>query len=77
MKALTQNRYGSADVLELRDISAPTPDDHDVVIQVHAAGLARGVLHLMTGEPYLMRLMGFGLSKPKNPVPGNDVAGTV
>lgn len=77
MKALTQDSYGSADVLELRDISAPAPGDHDVVIQVHAAGLARGVLHLMTGEPYLMRLMGFGLTKPKNPVPGNDVAGTV
>ena len=77
MKAITQNRYGSADVLELRDIDRPTAGDHDVVVRVHAAGLARGVLHVMTGEPYLMRLMGFGLTKPKNPVPGMDVAGTV
>ena len=66
MKAITQNRYGSAEVLELRDIDPPTASDHEVVVRVHAAGLARGVLHVMTGEPYLMRLMGFGLVKPKN-----------
>jgi len=77
MKAITQDRYGSADVLGLRDIDRPTASDHEVVVRVHAAGLARGVLHVMTGEPYLMRLMGFGLTKPKNPVPGMDVAGTV
>jgi hypothetical protein len=44
---------------------------------VQAAGVARGVLHVMTGEPYLMRLVGFGMLRPKNPVPGQDVAGTV
>jgi NADPH:quinone reductase-like Zn-dependent oxidoreductase len=77
MKAITQNKYGSTDVLELRDIDPPTAGDNEVLVQVHAAGLARGVVHLMTGEPYLMRLMGFGLLKPKNPVVGADVAGTV
>jgi NADPH:quinone reductase-like Zn-dependent oxidoreductase len=77
MKAITQDRYGSADVLRLRDIEEPTPGDHEVLIRVHAAGIARGVLHVMTGEPYLMRLVGFGLLKPKNPVPGQDVAGTI
>jgi NADPH:quinone reductase-like Zn-dependent oxidoreductase len=77
VKAITQNRYGSAEVLELRDIDSPTASDHEVVVRVHAAGLARGVLHVMTGEPYLMRLVGFGLVKPKNPVLGMDVAGTV
>jgi NADPH:quinone reductase-like Zn-dependent oxidoreductase len=77
MKAITQDRYGSADVLRLRDIEVPTPGDHEVLVSVQAAGIARGVLHVMTGEPYLMRLMGFGLLKPKNPVPGQDVAGTV
>lgn len=77
MKAITQDRYGSADVLRLRDIEVPTPGDHDVLVRVQAAGIARGVLHVMTGEPYLMRLVGFGLLRPKNPVPGQDVAGTV
>lgn len=77
MKAITQDKYGSADVLRLRDIEAPTPGDQEVLVRVQAAGIARGVLHVMTGEPYLMRLVGFGLLKPKNPVPGQDVAGTV
>src|SRR3954454_9890784 len=77
MKAITQDKYGSADVLRLRDIDPPTASDHEVVVRVHAAGLARGVLHVMTGEPYLMRIMGFGLVRPKNPVLGMDVAGTV
>jgi NADPH:quinone reductase-like Zn-dependent oxidoreductase len=77
MKAITQDRYGTADVLDLRDIEQPHAGDHEVLIRVKAAGLARGAVHVMTGEPYLMRLAGFGLLKPKNPVPGQDVAGTV
>jgi hypothetical protein len=68
MKAITQDRYGSADVLRHRDIDEPTPGDHEVLVRVQATGIARGVLHVMTGEPYLMRLMGCGLLKPKNPV---------
>ena len=64
-------------MLRLRDIEQPTPSEHEVLVRVQAAGIARGVLHVMTGEPYLMRLVGFGLLKPKNPVPGQDVAGTV
>jgi len=77
MKAITQDKYGSADVLRLRDIERPTPSEREVLVRVQAAGIARGVLHVMTGEPYLMRLVGFGLLKPKNPVPGQDLAGTV
>src|ERR1700712_4571751 len=77
MKAITQYRYGSAGVIRLRDIEEPTPGDHEVLIRVQAAGIARGVLHVMTGEPYLIRLVGFGFLRPKNPVPGQDVAGTI
>jgi NADPH:quinone reductase-like Zn-dependent oxidoreductase len=47
------------------------------VVKVEAAGIARGVIHVMTGEPYLMRVMGFGLRKPKSPVLGQDIAGIV
>ncbi|MCH8902194.1 MAG: NAD(P)-dependent alcohol dehydrogenase [Chloroflexi bacterium] len=76
MKAIVQDTYGSPDVLELRDIDKPVVGDDDVLIRVHAAGVSPGVWHLMTGEPYLMRIMGFGLRKPKTR-PGIDVAGRV
>lgn len=77
MKAIVQDTYGSAEVLRFRDIDQPTAGNGEVLIRVHAAGISRGTLHLMTGQPYLMRLVGFGLRRPKNPVPGQDVAGTV
>jgi NADPH:quinone reductase-like Zn-dependent oxidoreductase len=77
MKAIVQDRYGSADVLELRDIARPAYGPDDVLVQVRAAGVDRGAWHLMTGLPYLIRVVGFGLRAPKNPVLGMDVAGRV
>ena len=77
MKAIVQDAYGSADVLELRDIDKPGVGEHDVLVRVHAAGLNPGVWHLMTGVPYLMRILGSGLLEPKNRVAGEDVAGRV
>jgi len=77
VKAIVQDGYGSADVLQLRDIGRPSVDDGDVLVQVRAAGVDPGVWHLMTGEPYLVRAMGFGLRKPKVAVRGRDVAGVV
>jgi NADPH:quinone reductase-like Zn-dependent oxidoreductase len=77
MQAIVQDKYGSADVLELRTIPRPQFADGEVLIEVHAAGVDRGVWHLMTGQPYLVRLAGFGVLKPKNPVLGLDVAGRV
>lgn len=76
MKAIVQDRYGSADVLRLRDIDRPELGDDDVLVRVLAAGVDPGVWHLMTGLPYLVRL-GFGLRAPKTPVRGMDVAGRV
>jgi NADPH:quinone reductase-like Zn-dependent oxidoreductase len=76
MKAIVQDRYGSADVLEFHDIEDPVPGPEDVLIRVHAAGCGPDVWHLMTGMPYMARLA-IGLSKPKLPVLGWDVAGTV
>jgi NADPH:quinone reductase-like Zn-dependent oxidoreductase len=76
MKAIVQDRYGSADVLEFQDIEDPVPGPEDVLIRVHAAGCGPDVWHLMTGMPYMARLA-IGLSKPKLPVLGWDVAGTV
>jgi NADPH:quinone reductase-like Zn-dependent oxidoreductase len=76
MRAIVQDRYGSADVLHLAHIDLPTPAEHEVLLRVHAAGVARGTWHLMTGKPFAGRLA-FGLRRPKNRVPGMDVAGTV
>ena len=77
MKAMTQDRYGSADVLALDDIAMPAVGDDEVLIRVRAAGVGPDVWHLMTGRPYFVRLMGFGLRKPKARVVGRDVAGSV
>ena len=77
MKAIVQDTYGSTDVLELRDIDKPEIADDEVLVRVHAAGVDRGVWHLMTGLAYPIRLAGYGLRAPKTPVPGMDVAGVV
>ncbi|MCB0993492.1 MAG: NAD(P)-dependent alcohol dehydrogenase [Acidimicrobiales bacterium] len=77
MRAITQRAYGTAEVLELTTVDRPTVGSDEVLIEVVAAGLDRGVWHLMTGTPYLIRIMGFGLRKPKSPVLGMDVAGRV
>jgi len=77
MHAIVQDSYGSAEVLRSARITRPEIADHEVLLRVHAAGLDRGTWHLMTGTPYLMRVIGFGFRRPKNPVPGVDVAGTV
>src|SRR5215475_9599818 len=77
MKAIVQDVYGSADVLELRDIDRPSIGADQVLVKVRAAGVDPGVWHLMTGRPYLVRAMGFGLRKPKVVVRGRDVAGVV
>jgi NADPH:quinone reductase-like Zn-dependent oxidoreductase len=76
MRAVVQHGYGTADVLRLTQVAVPTIGDNEVLVRVHAAGLDRGTWHLMTGQPYLLRLI-FGLRRPKQPVLGRDVAGTV
>ncbi|MFI5259329.1 MAG: NAD(P)-dependent alcohol dehydrogenase [Candidatus Limnocylindrales bacterium] len=77
MEAVVQDRYGPAEVLEIRDISRPQIGDNDVLVRVRAAGVHVGDWHLMAGKPYLMRIIGFGLRAPKARVRGMDVAGTV
>ncbi|MFV2074297.1 MAG: NAD(P)-dependent alcohol dehydrogenase [Thermoanaerobaculales bacterium] len=77
MQAITQERYGAADVLRLSEIQRPTAGTGEVIIEVRAAGVDRGVWHLMTGLPYLIRLLGYGLRRPSHPVLGMDVSGTV
>jgi NADPH:quinone reductase-like Zn-dependent oxidoreductase len=76
MKAIVQDRYGSAAVLEARDIDKPEIGAGEVLVRVRAASVHVGDWILMSGSPFVMRLA-TGLRKPKNPVPGTDVAGTV
>jgi NADPH:quinone reductase-like Zn-dependent oxidoreductase len=77
MKAIVQDRYGSPDELELREVEKPLVGDNDVLVQVRAASVHPDVWHVVTGRPYVLRLMGAGFFKPKNPIPGTDVAGIV
>jgi NADPH:quinone reductase-like Zn-dependent oxidoreductase len=79
MRAIAQDRYGGPEVLELRDIATPVPSDDEVLVRVHAAGLDRGVWHVMTGLPYLTRVVvpTMGLRRPKAAVRGMDLAGRV
>jgi NADPH:quinone reductase-like Zn-dependent oxidoreductase len=65
------------EVFHLETIGLPNIADDEVLVRVKAAGLDRGTWHLMTGRPYLMRAIGFGLRRPKSRVPGLDVAGVV
>lgn len=76
MKAIVQHAYGSADMLRLDDVDAPEPRSGEVLVRVRAAGVDRGVWHLMTGKPYVARLA-IGLRRPRHRVPGMDVAGVV
>jgi NADPH:quinone reductase-like Zn-dependent oxidoreductase len=79
MKAIVQDGYGSPDVLELRGVEKPEIGDDEVLVRVHAAGVDRGVWHLMTGLPYFLRLIipDLGLRAPKTRIRGSDVAGVV
>ncbi|HEX6246527.1 MAG TPA: NAD(P)-dependent alcohol dehydrogenase [Nocardioidaceae bacterium] len=77
MRAIVQDTYGDADTLRNERIALPEVADNEILVRVRAAGLDRGTWHLMTGKPYLMRIVGMGLRVPKDRVPGRDLAGTV
>jgi NADPH:quinone reductase-like Zn-dependent oxidoreductase len=77
MKAIVHHTYGPIEVLRLAEIAKPVAGDDEVLVRVRAAGVDQGVWHLMAGMPYAMRLAGFGLRAPKNPLLGYDVAGRV
>ena len=77
MKAIVQDRYGSPDVLKLREIDEPSVGDDQVLVRVRAASVHADVWHVMRGVPYVLRIMGAGLRRPKDLVPGTDLAGIV
>ncbi len=77
MKAIVQEKYGSPDDLQLREVDKPAVGDDEVLVRVRAASVHPDVWHFVSGRPYVFRLMGAGVSKPKNPIPGTDMAGVV
>jgi NADPH:quinone reductase-like Zn-dependent oxidoreductase len=77
MKAIVYTQYGSPDVLQFKEVAKPTPRDNEVLVKVRAASVNAAELHLLRGKPFLMRLMGFGLLKPKNKILGAAMAGRV
>lgn len=76
MKAIVYPKYGSPDVLELKEVEKPTPKDNEVLIRVLATSVNPADWHRMRGTPFLVRLSE-GLFKPKKPILGADVAGRV
>jgi NADPH:quinone reductase-like Zn-dependent oxidoreductase len=76
LKAIVQARYGSPDVLELKDVAKPLFKDDEVLVRVRAAAVNIGDWHLLRGVPYVMRLVA-GLSGPRRDIPGLDIAGQV
>jgi NADPH:quinone reductase-like Zn-dependent oxidoreductase len=76
MQAIIHSRYGPPDVLDLKDIDQPVITDDAVLVRVHAAAVGKGDWLTVKGLPYIAR-MRYGLSKPKHPVPGFDVAGRI
>jgi NADPH:quinone reductase-like Zn-dependent oxidoreductase len=77
MKAMAYTAYGPPDVLQLKEVSRPTPKDDEVLVEVLAASVNYGDWSFVRGRPFLVRLIGAGLLKPKNTILGADVAGRV
>jgi NADPH:quinone reductase-like Zn-dependent oxidoreductase len=79
MRAIAQRRYGDApeEVLRLQEAGQPAIGDEEVLVRVRAAGVDRGTRYLMSGAPYVIRLAGTGLLRPKHLNPARDLAGTV
>src|SRR5215212_8670321 len=76
MRAIVQDKYGSPDVLQLRDVDKPVVKDDEALVRVRAAAVNIGDWHLLRGVPYVMRTVS-GLLKPRRAVPGLDIAGQV
>ena len=77
MRAIVQDRYGAIDALSLREVERPAPAEDEVLIRVRAASVHPDVWHVVAGHPWALRLMGSGIRRPKDRVPGTDAAGVV
>ena len=76
MKAIVQTKYGSPDVLQLKEVEKPTPKEDEILIRIVATPATTADNAMLSG-PYLGRLFGMGLTRPNNPIPGTVLAGVV
>jgi len=76
MKAIVYERYGPPEVLQLKEVEKPAPGDNEILVKIHAASINPADWHLLRAEPFIARLS-TGLFKPRNPIPGIDIAGQV
>ena len=77
MRAVLCLRYGPPEALRLGEVEKPVPKDNEVLVKVHAASLNKADYITTTGKPFMVRLMGGGLLRPKSAIPGSDMAGRV
>ncbi len=77
MKAIVRTKYGSPDILELKEVDKPAPRDNQVLVRIRAASVNPLDWHILRGKPFLVRLMGFGFLKPKHQMLGADIAGRI
>lgn len=77
MKAIVYTKYGSPDVLELKEVEKPSPKENEVLVKIYAAAVNAADWHLLRAKPFLVRLMGYGFLKPKKNILGLDIAGRV
>jgi NADPH:quinone reductase-like Zn-dependent oxidoreductase len=77
MRAVVHERYGDIDGLRVREVDVPTIGDDQVLVRIHAASMHADIWHTVTGLPSVLRVMGGGLRRPKEPIPGTDMAGVV
>ena len=77
MKAIYYEQYGSPDVLQYKEIAKPAPKENELLIEIKASSINSRDWRLLRANPFFIRLMGLGLLRPKHPILGADVAGTV
>jgi NADPH:quinone reductase-like Zn-dependent oxidoreductase len=77
MRAVIQDSYGSVDDLTVREVATPEVADDEVLVRVRSASVHPDVWHVLAGRPYVLRLMGSGLRRPHDQIPGTDVSGLV